>query len=63
MCICESEGMCVSVPIGCGLCTFCAFLVGSNHREGSTTDSSSEGARAEDGKFVGHGGGEPETER
>ena len=54
--------MCVSVLIGCGLYTFCVSLVGSNHRKGSTTDSSSEGARAQDGKIVGHGRGEPETE-
>ena len=52
----------VSVLIGCGLCTFCAFLVGSNHRKESRTISSSESSRAENGKIVGGGGGEPETE-
>ena len=50
------------IEIGCGLCTYSAFLVGSNHRKGSTTVGSSESSRAEDGKIVGGGGGEPETE-
>ena len=52
----------MSVLIGCVSFIFCASLEGSNHRNGKRTVGSSEGSRAEDGKFVDHSAGEPETE-
>ena len=54
--------MCMSVLIECVLCILCASLEGNNREKGSRTVGSSESSRAEDGKIVGGGGGEPETE-